>query len=123
MRANVGLVKTFIAAGVIAERRIVKFGSSDTAALQATAGTEKFSGVVGLPKSVTAAEGEPVDVILSGIADVDYGGNVTRGDTLTADANGRAVVATSGNSVIGIAQVSGVAGDIGSVHIQFSTLP
>lgn len=119
MFANAGLVKTFTAAGAIAEYRIVKFGASDRAALQATAATEIFAGVVGLPKGASAASGDSIDVIKSGIADVLYGGTVTLGAALTSDSLGRAVVAVDGNSMIGFAQVAGVVGDLGAVQIQF----
>lgn len=119
MFANVGLVKTFIAMSVIAEYRIVQFGALDREVTQASAATQKFAGVIGLPKGASAVEGDAVDVIKSGVAEVIYGGNVTVGDVLTADAQGRAVVAVDGNSVIGIAQISGVLGDLGAVQIQF----
>ena len=51
----------------------------------------------------------------AGIADIEFGGNVARGALLTADADGKAVTAADGNRVIGIAEVSGAAGDIGQV--------
>ena len=72
--------------------------------------------------SLTAAEipaaiGEPCDVHLYGVAEVEYGGNVARGDYLTSDATGRAIAAAPAAGVnaaiIGQALVSGVAGDIG----------
>lgn len=114
---NEGLAKTLIAGAAIAAHRIVKFGTSDTAALQAAAATDASIGV----SDLGAASGDPVDVILDGIALVDYGGNVTRGDLLTADSDGKAVTAapaaTASARVIGTAMVSGVAGDIGSVAI------
>lgn len=56
------------------------------------------------------------------IEDVVFGGNVTRGQPLTADAQGRAVAAApaAGANVycIGFAEVSGVVGDIGTVIIS-----
>ena len=51
----------------------------------------------------------------AGIAAIEFGGNVARGALLTADADGKAVTAADGNRVIGIAEVSGAAGDIGQV--------
>lgn len=119
MHANVGLVKTFIAAGAISEYRIVKFGAKDRDALQATTASEKFAGVAGLPKGTNAVAGDPMDVIKSGVADVTYGGTVSAGDFLTSDAQGRAVVAAVGDFIIGVAQVAGVVGDLGGVHIQY----
>ena len=95
MQANEGLVKTYDAGGTINEYRIVKFGSSDSSVLQSGASTDKFAGVACLPKGATASTGDSVDVIKSGIADVTYGGTVTRGDRLTSDADGKAISAES----------------------------
>lgn len=120
MFANVGLVKTFIAGGSIAKNRIVKFGADDRLALQATAALEKFAGVSEVP-GVSAITGDPIDVIKSGIANILYGGAVTVGDFLTSDDEGRAVVAADGDSLIGVAQITGVEGDLGAVQIQFGT--
>ena len=57
-----------------------------------------------------------MEVAHDDIADVVLGGAVTRGDLLTSDANGAAITATAAAGtnirVIGIALVSGVAGDI-----------
>lgn len=58
-------------------------------------------------------------MVFSGIAEVEYGGNVTRGDLLTSDANGKAIATTTaGNRIIGIAMASGVSGDIGLALIN-----
>lgn len=122
MNANEGLVKTYTASGTINEYRLVKFGTTDKTVLQASTGTDKLAGVVCLPKGTTAATADPVDVIKSGIADVIYGGTVAVGDYLTSDAQGRAVVATAGDNVIGTAELSGVLGDLGAVHIQKSSI-
>lgn len=119
MHANVGLVKTFIAAGAISEYRIVKYGAKDRDALQASAASDKFAGVAGLPRGASAVTGDSIDVIKSGVADVLYGGTVAVGDFLTSDAQGRAVVAAVGDFMIGVAQVAGVVGDLGGVHINY----
>lgn len=119
MFANIGLVKTMLAGGAIAECAIVQHGSTDKEVTQASAATQKFAGVIGLPKGVSAEAGDPVDVIKSGVAHVIYGGNVAVGDFLTANTTGKAVVAADGNSIIGVAQVAGASGDLGAVLIQF----
>lgn len=93
MNSNEGLIKTYEASGTINEYRLVKFGTADRAALQASASTDKFIGVAGLPKGATAASGDSIDVIKAGVADVTYGGTVTRGDRLTSDADGKAISA------------------------------
>ena len=88
-----GLVQTKIASGAVANRRIVAFGSADNTAIQAAASTNKFLGVSDLPLGASAATGEPFDVIRCDIAEVDFGGTITRGDRLTADSNGKAISA------------------------------
>lgn len=119
---NEGLSKTLIAGAVVAARRIVKFGTSDTAVLQAAAATDLSIGV----SDLGGASGEPTDVIVDGIALVEYGGNVTRGQKLTADADGKAIAAAPAAGVnaqiIGVAMLSGVAGDIGSVLLDRSVM-
>ncbi len=111
--------KQFIAETAVTANRIVKPGSTDDYIVLAAAATDKVSGISG---NVAGNAGERVDIIMEGIADVVYGGNVTRGDLLTSDANGAAVTAApaagSNARIIGVAQVSGVAGDIGSVLIS-----
>lgn len=107
------------AGGVIAAHRIVKHGAADGAVLQATASTEQLIGV--LDNIAAAASGDRCEVCRAGVAEVEFGGNVTRGGPLTADADGKAVAAAPGAGtnayIIGFAEVSGVAGDIGSVLI------
>lgn len=108
-------LKQFIAETAVAANRILKFGSTDDYMVQSAAATDGLMGVSG---NIAAAAGERVDVIKSGIADVLFGGTITRGDPLTSDANGKAVTAVAGQNVIGFAEVSGVSGDIGSVLIS-----
>lgn len=117
-----GLTKTLNAEGTIAAYTIVKVGAADHGALAAAAVSDKIIGVTG---SLGAASGERVDVIMQGIATVLYGGTVARGDVLTTDANGKAVTAApaagTNNRIIGIAMISGVANDLGTVNIQLGT--
>ncbi len=131
---NPGLVKTFLADGAIAARRIVKAGSAAGEVAQATAVTEALIGVCVQPGG--AADGGRCDICLSGVAEVDYGGNVAVGDFLTSDADGKAVAVTrhthtentagsytqnaataaaAARRSIGMAMVAGVSGDVGSV--------
>lgn len=117
---NPGLIKTFIAEGVIEPYRIVKFGSTDGKTVKAAAATDALLGVTALVAA--GAAGEPVDVILTGAAEVEYGGTIARGDLLTTDSTGRAIKAApavgSNVRVLGMAAVSGATGDIGSVLIS-----
>ena len=121
---NPDLIKTFKAGAEIAKYRIVKFDSDDDTVIQGAAATDALIGVAiqqGEAGDPAAASGERLDVALSGVTEVEYGGSVTRGDLLTSDANGKAVAAApatgANNRVIGVAMVSGVSGDIGSVRI------
>lgn len=107
------------AGGAISAYRIVKHGSADGAVVQAAASTDFLIGV--LDNVAAAASGDRCEVNRAGVAEVEYGGNVTRGNPLTSDANGKAVAAAPGAGtnayIIGFAEVSGVDGDIGSVLI------
>lgn len=134
-----GLTKNFVAEATINPYRIVRFGTNDNAVLQAAAATDSILGVAKVPQGqysraiqtgalppalpvVTIASGFQVDVVLGGIAEVEYGGTVARGDLLTTDANGKAIKAVpaagSNNRTLGLATISGVAGDIGCVLIS-----
>jgi hypothetical protein len=120
---NEGIAKTYYAGAAVSAHRIVKHGADETLAVQAAAATDKLMGVSDLGAD---ASGESMDVIKSGIALVVYGGTVAAGDLLTSDADGKAVVAnpaaTVSNRIIGVAEVAGVSGDIGSVCIQFGSV-
>ena len=115
---NPTLTKNYTAEGAIAAHRIVKFGAADGGVAQAAARTDL---VIGVNEALPVAAGERVDVIRAGIADVEFGGNVTRGQPVTADADGKAVVAAPAAGVnahiVGFAEVSAVAGDIAPVTL------
>lgn len=108
-------IKACYAGAAILPFRIVKHGAADAFAIQsAAAGDASF----GVSDSLgAAAANDPVDIIRGGIAEVVYGGTVTRGDPLTSDSTGRGIKAATGNRIIGFAEVSGVVGDRGSVFI------
>ena len=89
---NEGLTKSFLADGAIAKYRFVKFGSDDDHVAQATARNSLLMGVNA--SLASGAAEDPVDIIVEGIATVEYGGSVTRGNPLTSDANGKAIAAT-----------------------------
>lgn len=111
-------INSYIAGGAVTRRRIVKWGAADGQVVQGAAVGDFLMGVT---TTIDAVAGEPVDVIQGGIADVEFGGVVTRGAPLTSDATGRAVVAApaagTNNRIIGFAEVSGVVGDIGGVRL------
>lgn len=113
-----GLIKNFRAGAAVAPYRIVKFGASDVQVVTAAGAGDAL---VGVSSEIAADANERIDVMMNRIADVRYGGNVTRGDLLTSDAQGRAITAAPGAGVkmrtIGQALVNAVADDIGSAHI------
>lgn len=116
---NPVLIKTYIAEAAVLPYRIVKWGSADGQVLQAAAATDKAIGVSDNIGQATV--NGRVDIVRTGIAEVQYGGTVTRGDLLVSDANGKAVTAApsagTNNQIIGRAEKSGVTDDIGEVLI------
>lgn len=113
------LTKNFIAGAAVTKRRIVKLGADDDHVIQ---GAAVADALIGVAAELDAAADERIDVHIAGAVEVEYGGAVTRGDPITSDATGRAVVAAPvagvNNSVIGRAMNSGVLGDIGAVLIS-----
>lgn len=114
-----GDIKSYKAGATVNACRFVKAGSADYEVIQATSGaaaifgiTEQVVGVAG----DAAASGDMVDVIKEGIAYLELGDTVTRGNYLTADSVGRGVPATiaAGTAVYcgAVAEISGVVGDI-----------
>ena len=115
MRRDYGCVYNYKAAGAVGKYLLLKFGSNDGEVAVATAATDKL---IAVSTDIAAADTERADGVRSGLAPVIYGGTVARGDLLTADSTGRAIATTTAsNRVIGIAEVSGVVGDIGAVFI------
>lgn len=113
------LTKSLEATTAIPKRTLVKFGAADGAGVPAVDGA---AFIVGVNSDVDVAIGERASVFSTGnIADVLYGGTVTRGDPLTSDAAGKAITASPAAAanayIVGFAEVSGVAGDIGSVYV------
>jgi hypothetical protein len=114
------LTENFIAGAAVSPYRIVKHGAADGQVLQ---GAAVGDAIFGVSDSLGAdAANDRIDVHTAGLADVEYGGAVTRGDELTTDANGKAVAAAPAvgvnNNIVGQARVSGVAGDIGKVQLS-----
>ena len=121
--SNIIMAKNAKAEAAVPAFTIVKYGAADAQVLPAALATDKL---IGVTTDIAALINERCDVITNGRAEVLYGGAVTRGDQLTADASGRAVtaapVAGVNNRIIGVAAVSGVLGDVGLVDIFPSTL-
>lgn len=112
--------KSFRAGGAISPFRLVRHGTADDTVVQASAVGDALIGV-NVNINVPGAQAR-VDIVISGVAEVEYGGTVTRGALLTTDASGRAVVAApaagTNNRIIGVALEAGVVGDIGTVNLS-----
>lgn len=124
MYDNQALVKAYKAGAQIAPFLIVKWDAVDFQVLPAAAATDKIAGV-SVP-NVTAPSGQRVDVIKAGIAQVQLGGTVTRGDPITSNATGLGVTAApaagTNNRIVGYAEMSGVSGDIIPVLVNIDTI-
>lgn len=104
--------RNYVAGGVIPARSQVKF-SADGVVVVATSPTDDS---IGVSAELDVVQGERVDVFRTGSAEFRAGGVIARGKFFTTDANGAAVAAAPGagvrHRVLGIAEVSVVAGDI-----------
>lgn len=120
--SNPGLIKNYLASGPIAPHAIVKFAQEDGQVLAAAEGDIP----VGVNEALGVQAGERVDIIRSGVADVVFGAAVSRGQFVTANAQGRAVPATpgAGQSVwaLGYAEVNASEGDVASVMLNITLL-
>ncbi len=110
------LCKAYTATTAVPKRTLVKFGAADNTVVPAAAATDLIIGVSG---DDAAAIGERCDVFMVGnIAEVVAGGTIVRGALITADSAGAGIsTTTAGNRYVGIAEVSGAAGDFVSVIV------
>ncbi|CUZ66865.1 MULTISPECIES: capsid cement protein [Serratia] len=95
-------------------RQLVMHGTVDDEITPAVDGSKL---IIGVTSAIGNDIGEAADVIRSGLAIVRYGADVTVGQPLTADDEGRAVPAAAGNFYIGFAEYAGAEDDLGSVWI------
>lgn len=103
---NYPLTKTYTAEGATGRYLIVKQGTADGKILTADAAAAGTLGVVSQPGQTISA-GEVTDVVLLGETEVVLGGDVSAGASITSDANGKAVTASTGERSVGIALMSG----------------
>lgn len=103
------LIKAFRAAAAIQGYLIIAAQADGTVNV-AKGKTEKLLGAAG--SMGARAAGDMLDVDQAGWSEVRSGGNVSFGDLLTSDANGKAVTAETGDRTIGIAMQDGSSGDI-----------
>jgi hypothetical protein len=116
------ITRTYIASGAIAGRTFVKLSADDTVT-KATAATDAIFGV---SERLDVADGERVDVVIAGLAEVVAGGDLTRGTDVTADANGKAVACApdAGEAARrgGIVQAAAASGDYVEVMVAPATV-
>ena len=115
--SNVRMWKAYEADGAIGAHKIVKPGASDGEAKIASAAGDKSFGVTG---RAATKDGARVEVAHIGIADVEAGAAVTRGDLLKSDGDGNAIPATAaGDRIVGVALASAADGDVFPFLLQF----
>lgn len=117
---NPMLLKNFVAESIISPYRLVKMGSTNDKVTLATAATDM---IVGVCNEVGPALGERCDIVVVGVAYIEAGAAIVRGNFVTSDATGRAVVpapaAGVNNRCIGVALESATAaGDIVGVSLS-----
>lgn len=92
---------------------LMKYGAEDGVVVPAAGPTDLIIGGNG---NIGGELGDRIDIIVDDCVEVRLGGTVTRGDKLTADANGLAVTAAPATGVnahiAGYATVSGVLNDV-----------
>ncbi|MCL2872422.1 MAG: DUF2190 domain-containing protein [Betaproteobacteria bacterium] len=113
--ANPGLIKNFVAEGEILPLRIVALGSADGRVKAAATGAACLGVTV---EHITAQDGERVDVILDGIAEIKAGGTLARGALVGAGAAGVAVAVEDVEVAVGTALVDAVNGDVFRVLLK-----
>ena len=104
---------TVTANGAIAARRIVDIESGKSAS-QAASKTAANLGV----SELACSDGDSVDVVYTGIVEVEAGGDINHGDLIASDSSGKAVAANAGDMVLGVAIGGASAGEYVSVRIS-----
>lgn len=113
---NPTLIKAYVASSAIRAGQIVKFGDADGHVVPST-GADDLS--IGVADVLDVGAGDRLDVIRAGIAQVKFGGDVARGEPVTANADGCAVRAAAGNHIIGFAEENTASGDVAPVLLAF----
>lgn len=111
------------AEGTIPAYTLVKFGAADGGVVVAAAGTDLIIGGIG---RVPAVAGDRIDIIRDDFVEVQLGGTVIRGQKITSDGAGKGIAAAPAAGanvhVLGVAESSGVAGDVIWVNIYLSVM-
>lgn len=113
-----GLLLPFTAGADLSINRIVKLSADGKVVHSTAAAADAHLGVTDRP----AKSGQVVDVAVTGVVAVEFGGAVTRGAQVQADANGKATVAAAGDRSLGIALETAANGDIRPVLLAQGTV-
>ena len=109
------LIKTFTAPAAVTAYTLVTFAAGNNAVEIANAVADP---IIGISTSIGSQDNGRCDIVMGGVSEARIGGTVTKGDVLTTDASGRAILATAGTDrVLGIAMADAVVGDIADVLI------
>ncbi|GAA4648147.1 hypothetical protein GCM10023116_18760 [Kistimonas scapharcae] len=110
---NDGLIKTFIADGVLQGRRLVTFGTGRMTVRQANAASDAL---IGITTQIGSENNGRVDVIVSGITEAVAGGTLSKGTVLTSNSEGKVITATqAADRIIGIALEDAEVGDYAAI--------
>lgn len=101
------LTKNYLAEDANSQYLIAKQGTGDSQALKSGAAAANQLGVVSQPGDIVA--GERMDVVLLGETEVRCAGAIAAGRSFTSDADGKAVLATTGQRAVGIVTETGAA--------------
>ena len=119
------LILPFEASAAAPARRIARFSDVSATARVAPA-SANTDAIIGVFERLAGASGDIVDVVTQGVGSVELGGTVTAGAPLTADSQGRAIVAVAVTAttvrILGFALEPGVVGDFVEVLVQPSLL-
>lgn len=108
------LVLAYTAGEAITKHRILQFSADDTVTMADA--TDDL--MIGVSTDVDAASGDTLDVVHSGVALIEAGDAVTRGQWQTSGTDGVCLdISDPEETAIGIALRSGVAGDLVPVLI------
>jgi len=119
------LIRSYTCSADVAAKRIVKFSdaASTSKVAQAAANTDPLWGV---SDAMGGKSGGLVDVIVSGLAEVQLGGSVNAGDPITSDGSGKGVACAGAagetRRIVGYAEAPGVAGDIIQIVVDRGVL-
>ncbi|KZN69447.1 hypothetical protein [Pseudoalteromonas luteoviolacea] len=118
--ANPGFIQNFTASGDVGQFRVAVYTGADFEVTQASGSDAAIAGVTEWGKNISGR----VDVVMTQLASIEYGGDILAGDTLVPDAQGRAIKLDMSTKTedaevwtLGVAQESGKLGTIGTTTV------